>query len=124
MLGVWIKRNQSPSEDFIIGKEVIICAGAVGSPQILLLSGIGPKAELEEIGIKCVVDLPGVGKNLEDHMITILFYLCKTPTLSTRDLTLENMQKWKTEGKGPLTSSVIESMAWCQVNPKSKSKSI
>ena len=50
------------------GGEVILCAGAVGSPQILQLSGIGPAALLAQYGIPVVVDLPGVGANLQDHL--------------------------------------------------------
>ena len=49
-------------------KEVVISAGAVNSPQLLLLSGVGPKANLEEVGIDVVVDLPGVGQNLQNHV--------------------------------------------------------
>jgi len=49
-------------------KEVVLSAGAVGSPQILLLSGIGPAAELDAVGIRCEVDLPDVGKHLKDHL--------------------------------------------------------
>ena len=49
------------------GREVILCAGAYNSPQVLLLSGIGPAAEIEEAGIEPVHDLPGVGRNLQDH---------------------------------------------------------
>ena len=48
-------------------KEVIVCAGAVGSPHLLLLSGIGPRAVLEHFGIAPRVDLPGVGRNLQDR---------------------------------------------------------
>ncbi|KAK6602796.1 L-sorbose 1-dehydrogenase [Botrytis cinerea] len=50
-----------------INKEVIVCSGAVGSPQVLMLSGIGPRECLEEHGIKVVHDLPGVGSTLTDH---------------------------------------------------------
>ena len=50
-------------------KEVILSASAVGSPKLLLLSGIGPKNELEALNIPCVLDLPDVGKNLEDHIL-------------------------------------------------------
>lgn len=50
-------------------KEVIVSAGAYGSPAILLRSGIGPKNEVENLGIKSQVDLPGVGKNLLDHPV-------------------------------------------------------
>lgn len=49
-------------------KEVVLCAGAVGSPQILLLSGIGPAEHLKEHNIDVVLDLPGVGQNLQDHL--------------------------------------------------------
>ena len=50
-------------------KEVIISGGAYCSPAILLRSGIGPKAEVEEAGVASTVDLPGVGKNLTDHLV-------------------------------------------------------
>lgn len=49
-------------------KEVIVTAGAVGSPRVLLHSGIGPKDHLREVGVDCVADLQGVGENLQDHM--------------------------------------------------------
>jgi len=48
--------------------EVILCSGALGSPKILMLSGIGPAAHLQDIGINVVHDLPGVGQNLQDHL--------------------------------------------------------
>jgi choline dehydrogenase len=55
-------------------KEVILSAGAVGSPQILLLSGIGPKSELEAVGVACRLDAPEVGKHLKDHLqVGLLF---------------------------------------------------
>ncbi len=53
-------------------KEVIISAGAFNSPQVLLLSGIGDRAELQEKGIECLHHLPGVGKNLQDHLIAFV----------------------------------------------------
>jgi choline dehydrogenase-like flavoprotein len=58
----------------IAGKEVILSAGAVGSPHLLLLSGIGPASELEQIGIPSLVDSPDVGKHLKDHIqVPLLF---------------------------------------------------
>ena len=56
------------------GKEVIVSAGAVGSPHLLLLSGIGPRRELEAIGVPCLVDSPHVGKHLKDHIQVPLFF--------------------------------------------------
>ena len=49
-------------------REVVVSAGAIGSPQLLLLSGIGPSAELAAVGVECVVDNPHVGKHLKDHL--------------------------------------------------------
>ncbi|WP_433508912.1 GMC family oxidoreductase [Nonomuraea sp. CA-143628] len=49
--------------------EVVLCAGAIGTPHLLLRSGIGPAAELERVGVKVLHDLPGVGRNLQDHII-------------------------------------------------------
>ena len=56
------------------GKEVILSAGAIGSPQLLLLSGIGPRQELEAAGVACRVDAPHVGKHLQDHAMCPLMY--------------------------------------------------
>lgn len=58
-------------------KEVIVSGGAINTPQILMLSGIGPKQQLSEHGINCVVDLPGVGQNLQDHLDTIVQHRCE-----------------------------------------------
>jgi choline dehydrogenase-like flavoprotein len=60
-------------------REVIVTAGAVGSPKLLLLSGIGPGAELHRLGIPCVLDLPGVGHNLQDHARVDLHYELNGP---------------------------------------------
>lgn len=54
--------------------EVIVCAGAIGSPAILLRSGIGPSEQLQDLGIETVADLPGVGENLHDHLLVSVLY--------------------------------------------------
>ncbi len=65
--------------------EVILCAGAIGSPQLLQLSGIGPAAPLQKLGIPLVHNLPGVGQNLQDHLqIRAVFKVHNTRTLNTR----------------------------------------
>lgn len=51
------------------GTEVVLCAGAIGSPHLLLRSGVGPAEEIERAGVKALHDLPGVGRNLQDHII-------------------------------------------------------
>jgi choline dehydrogenase len=61
------------------GREVIVCAGAIGSPQLLMLSGIGPAGELRRLGITPSADLPGVGRGLQDHPVVMAAY--QTPPL-------------------------------------------
>ncbi len=67
-------RNGNGVEQARAEREVIVCAGALESPKLLLLSGIGPSAELGGLGIDVVVDLPGVGENLHDHSLVPLVY--------------------------------------------------
>ena len=66
--GVAYRRGEQAVEVSVAG-EVIVCAGAVDSPRVLMLSGIGPAEELQALGIAPVVDLPEVGRNLVDHML-------------------------------------------------------
>jgi len=59
--------------------EVILCGGAINSPQLLLLSGIGPAEDLTQLGVDVVADLPGVGANLQDHLEVYIQYASKLP---------------------------------------------
>jgi choline dehydrogenase len=71
--GVQYLKDGRP-ESVSTAEEVVVSAGAVDSPKLLLLSGIGPALELEELGIEVVHDLPGVGRNLVDHMLIGVVY--------------------------------------------------
>lgn len=64
-------------------KEVIVAAGGVHSPQILQVSGVGPKAMIENLGIESVVDLPGVGTNMQDHLVLTVTYNCEPRSQDT-----------------------------------------
>ena len=64
--------------------EVIVCAGAAGSPQLLLLSGIGPAGQLRALGIDPVADLPAVGENLQDHPVVLACYAVPAPLPRSR----------------------------------------
>ncbi len=65
--------------------EVILCAGSIGSPQLLQLSGIGPKNVLKDAGVELQHELPGVGENLQDHLEVYFQYHCKKPiTLNSK----------------------------------------
>ncbi|MSP81823.1 MAG: choline dehydrogenase [Alphaproteobacteria bacterium] len=63
-------------------REVVLAQGSIGSPQLLLLSGIGPADDLRRLGIKPVADLPGVGQNLQDHLNVSVQYACNDPSLT------------------------------------------
>jgi choline dehydrogenase len=64
---------------FNASREVILCGGAINSPQLLQLSGVGPPDPLRSLGISVVAPLPGVGENLQDHLETYVQYACKEP---------------------------------------------
>ena len=83
VVGVRYQRN-GVLETARADQEVILSAGAIHSPQILMLSGIGPAAHLSSLGIPVVVDSPGVGENLQDHLQIRMIYECAKP-ITTND---------------------------------------
>jgi choline dehydrogenase len=101
-------------------REVVLSAGAIGSPHILLLSGIGPAAELEAHGIPVVLDLAGVGKNLQDHLLTTVAYELAEP--ATPVVSLPNLLRWIAEFTlnkgGPLGRSPVESGGFVKTRPE------
>ncbi|HEY2006640.1 MAG TPA: GMC oxidoreductase, partial [Solirubrobacteraceae bacterium] len=104
--GVEIDRGGELSE-IRAEREVILSAGAYGSPHILLLSGIGPAADLELVGLPPVLELP-VGQGLQDHPATWLTYTTAEESLLNAE-TVENLSLLQSEGRGPLTSNFAES---------------
>jgi len=71
--------NLTVLEQARVSGEVIVCAGAIGSPQLLMLSGIGPAEHLRGVGIDPVADLPGTGANLQDHPVAMACYASAVP---------------------------------------------
>ena len=99
-LKVNLERNRATGVDLAIGRnkqtvwaarEVIISAGTVNSPQILMLSGIGPVDELSKHGIAVACDLPGVGKNLQDHVDSVLSWECSKPVTLYKDMRADKL---------------------------------
>lgn len=89
-------------------REVILCGGAVNSPQLLLLSGIGPGDQLKKLGIAVIAELPGVGENLQDHVASSVALECTQPVSLTGEVTLPNWLKYVLWKRGPYTSNVAE----------------
>lgn len=92
-----------------VRKEVIVSGGAINSPQILLLSGIGPKEELEKVGISVVHDLPGVGKNFHNHVAFYLYYLL-TKEKAITDLDWVAVVNYLLYRKGPMSSTGLSQL--------------
>ena len=103
-------------------REVIVAAGSIGSPKLLLLSGIGPAADLAAMGIDIVHDLPGVGENLQDHYGALLNYRSRLP-LTVNDILLSKIKMLKVglqyilTRKGPLTISAAQVGAFAKSHP-------
>jgi choline dehydrogenase-like flavoprotein len=103
-------------------REVILCGGAFNSPQLLLLSGIGPAEELKAKGIAVRHDLPGVGKNLQDHIDFILSYKTRdTDVLGIGPVgtwkLLRDMMRWRRDGTGIVASPGAEGGAFIKSDP-------
>ena len=86
-------------------KEIILSAGAIGSPQILMLSGVGPKTHLKELGTDVVADLP-VGQNLQDHQMAFMFTRINKPYSLTANFkdSLWSKIRYQLFGAGPLST--------------------
>ncbi|MCA0215436.1 MAG: GMC family oxidoreductase N-terminal domain-containing protein [Proteobacteria bacterium] len=103
-------------------REVILCAGSIGSPQILQLSGIGPAALLRQHGIEVVNDLSGVGANLQDHLqIRAVFKVQGVPTLNTMANTLWGKAKigleYALKRSGPMSMAPSQLGAFTRSSP-------
>ncbi|KAJ6608666.1 aryl-alcohol-oxidase from pleurotus Eryingii [Mycena sp. CBHHK59/15] len=116
--------NSSDLRTLRASKELILSTGAFGTPQLLLLSGIGPPHTLESLGIQPIVDLPDVGQNLTDHpLLPNYFYINSTATF---DDILRNstafaaaLSKWNTTKQGPLVIPSATTMAFMRFDADS-----
>ncbi|KAF5381665.1 hypothetical protein D9615_005467 [Tricholomella constricta] len=96
-----------PRNSITASKEVILSAGAIGTPQIMLNSGIGDASELQSVGVEPLLQLPGVGKNLSDHVAVVnSWFVNSTDTvdeiLRNPELTTRYLQQWQLSNTGPL----------------------
>ena len=93
-------------------REVLLSGGAINSPQLLMLSGIGPGAHLREHGVEVRLDLPGVGANLQDHPVVPLIWYTRGTTDLADFNNVRSLLRWTVRGTGPLTSNVGEGGAF------------
>jgi choline dehydrogenase-like flavoprotein len=98
-------------------REVILAAGSIGSPQILMLSGIGPADHLREVGVTVKHDLPGVGQNLQDHPYVVCIWESKVGGSLYGADKPQKLLEWVLRRSGPLTSSVAEAFAFVRSRP-------
>ena len=104
-------------------RETILCGGAIGSPQILMLSGVGPHAHSQEMGIPVVHHLPGVGQSLQDHYSAGIKLKCTQP-ITVNDVMLSNVRKVKTgleylfRRTGPLAAISATAALFARTRPE------
>jgi choline dehydrogenase len=111
-VGVRIRQGRGGEQLLRAEREVLLCAGAIGSPQLLLLSGIGAPAELEAAGVAVRHELPGVGRNLQDHpFVTMIWEVSDQHTLYGADRPW-SLAEWLLRKSGKLSSTVAEVVAF------------
>ncbi len=98
-------------------REVVLCAGAINSPHLLMVSGVGPAAGLERAGVRVQHDLPGVGQNLQDHpFLTMLWEVRDSDTLYGADKP-KHLLEWLLRRSGKLTSTAAEVCGFVRTRP-------
>ncbi len=99
-------------------REVVLSGGAVNSPQLLMLSGIGPADHLRSLGIDVVADLPSVGTGLQDHPIVPVMWHTPGKRAIWEGVTLRNFMLYQSLGRGPYASNVAESGGFVRTSPE------
>jgi len=104
-------------DTILAGREVLVAAGAIGSPQLLMLSGIGPADHLRSVGVGVDHDLPGVGQNLQDHPYLVCVWAVTEPESLYGADKPRALFEWLLRKTGPLTSTVAEAFAFVRSRP-------
>lgn len=97
-------RHRGRTHRITADREVLLCAGAIHSPQLLLLSGVGPAEHLGDHNVEVQHDLPGVGGNLQDHPILVNSYACTKPVSLNRADTWRNRLRYAVKRDGPFAA--------------------
>lgn len=122
VIGVEYLKNNTVHQVYC-NQEVIVSAGAIATPKLLMLSGIGDSNYLTQMGIPVLHHLPGVGKNLQEHPAAIMNFETKIPTLYQELSGYKkylNALRWLLFRSGPMTSPICQAAACVNVTPDSK----
>jgi choline dehydrogenase-like flavoprotein len=99
-------------------REVVLSAGAYGSPQLLMLSGIGPGKHLREHGIEVLLDQPNVGAHLQEHPMALVNWGCRTPDTLDDAASPKYLLPWLLGGRSKLSSNVAEAAVHWKSDPE------
>jgi choline dehydrogenase len=124
--GVRVVRN-GKAEVLSAAAQVIVSAGAIGSPAVLLRSGIGAGADLAAMGVEVVSDLAAVGRNLQEHSAVSISKLVDVPTYNSPfgvGVLARNMVQYLLFKGGPMTSAAVQAMAYARSRPDVESPDI
>jgi choline dehydrogenase len=114
--GVRYRRGRSLSTA-LARREVLLAAGAVGSPQLLMCSGIGPATDVAAVGVRPVFDAPEVGKNLQDHLAAGIAVESLRPVTLARAESAREILRYLLRRRGMLTSSILEGYGLVRSDP-------
>lgn len=117
-LGVALVDAEGRRRDLWAAREVVLAAGAINSPQLLMLSGIGDPDALARHAIPLVCALPGVGRNLQDHLLAAVVASCPRPVTLASAATLPQLLRYAFARTGMLTSNVAEAYAFVRTRPE------
>ncbi|HET7883567.1 MAG TPA: GMC family oxidoreductase N-terminal domain-containing protein [Acetobacteraceae bacterium] len=115
-------RQRGSDREARAAREVILCGGAINSPHLLQISGIGPAAHLQSIGVGVVHDLPGVGRNLQDHYVARISHRARN-AVSINQLArgvrlAGEAARFVATGRGALTFGVTSAQVFCRSRPE------
>jgi len=119
-VGVRYARSGRRGTDTVRAGEVVLCGGAINSPQLLQLSGVGAAAELRALGIDVIADLPGVGENLQDHLEVYVQHACTQPVSMAPYFAMRKRPKvgleWLLRKSGPGATNHFEAGGFVRSN--------
>lgn len=120
-VGVAYNRNGEEEQAFA-AREIILSGGAYNSPQLLMLSGVGPGDHLRDLGIEVAQDLPGVGRNLAEHPCLYAEYETHEPVTFLNALRFDRLARsvmvWAAAGKGPMSTQICNCAIMLKTRPE------